>query len=265
MTKPLIIAHRGASGDAPENTLISFQKALDANADGIELDVQLSADGIPMVFHDKTLKRVGNRKEHLTDLTAAELGKTDVGSWFNVKNPDKFKHEFVGQTVPTLAQVFDLMKPHNKRIYVELKCRKKDSPDLVKAVGELIGNCELVENVTVLSFNHSALIEMKSNFPHIATGALFAPKLLMLLHIRRQLIKKTQNCGADEMALHYSLAKAKTVNKGIANNLPTVIWTANNKVWVERAIRRNIAAIITNFPAKLLAELDKKVAEARTQ
>ncbi len=257
MTKPLIIAHRGASGDAPENTLIAFQKALDANADGIELDVQLSADNIPMVFHDKTLKRVGNRKDILTDLTAAELGKIDVGSWFNVKNPDKFKHEFAQQPVPTLAQVFDLMKPHNKRIYVELKCGRKASPDLVNAVGELIEKYELVENVTVLSFNHSSLIEMKEHFPHIKTGALFAPKLLMLLHIRRRLIKKTQDCSANEMALHFSLAKAKTVNKGISNNLPTVIWTANNKDWVKRAIKRNIAAVITNYPAKLLAEREE--------
>jgi glycerophosphoryl diester phosphodiesterase len=257
MTKPLIIAHRGTSGDAPENTLIAFQKALDANADGIELDVQLSADSIPMVFHDKTLKRVGNRKDKLTDLTAAELGKIDVGSWFNVKNPDKFKHEFAQQTVPTLAQVFDLMKPHNKRIYVELKCRKNESLNLVQAVGELIDNYELVENVTVLSFNHLALIEMKQTFPHIRTGALFAPKLLMLLNIRRRLIKKTQDCSADEMALHFSLAKAKTVNKGINNNLPTVIWTANNKNWVKRAIKRNISAVITNYPAKLLAEREE--------
>jgi glycerophosphoryl diester phosphodiesterase len=257
MTKPLIIAHRGASGDAPENTLIAFQKALEVNADGIELDVQLSADGIPMVFHDKTLKRVGNRKDNLTDLTAAELGKIDVGSWFNIKNPDKFKHEFVGQTVPTLAQIFDLIKPHNKRIYVELKCKKNESMKLVKAVGELIDKYELVENVTVLSFNHASLIEMKHTFPHIKTGALFAPKLLMLLHIRRRLIKKTQDCMANEMALHFSLAKAKTVNKGITNNLPTIIWTANSKDWVGRAIKRNISAVITNYPAKLLEKRDE--------
>jgi glycerophosphoryl diester phosphodiesterase len=257
MTKPLIIAHRGASGDAPENTLIAFQKALEANADGIELDVQLSADAIPMVFHDKTLKRVGNCNNKLTDLTAAELAKIDVGSWFNVKNPDKFKHDFAKQPVPTLAQIFDLMKPHNKRIYVELKCKKNESLNLVKAVGELIDKYELVENVTVLSFNHSALIEMKQNFPHIKTGALFAPKLLMLLHIRRRLIRKTQDCLASEMALHYSLAKPKTVNKGNTNNLPTVIWTANNKDWVKRAIKRNISAVITNYPAKLLAERDE--------
>lgn len=257
MTKPLIIAHRGASGDAPENTLIAFKKALEVNADGIELDVQLSADNIPMVFHDKTLRRVGNRKEKLTDLTAAELGKIDVGSWFNVKNPAKFKHDFVGQTVPTLAQIFNLMKPHSKRIYVELKCPKNESLNLVKAVGELIDKHEIAENVTVLSFNHSALIEMKNNFPHLKTGALFAPKLLMLLHIRRQLIKKTQDCLANEMALHFSLAKAKTVNKGNTSSLPTVIWTANHKVWVERAVKRNIAAVITNYPEKLLAKREE--------
>jgi glycerophosphoryl diester phosphodiesterase len=257
MTKPLIIAHRGASGDAPENTLIAFQKALEANADGIELDVQLSADNIPMVFHDKTLKRVGNRSEKLTDLTATELGKVDVGSWFNAKNPNKFKHDFVGQTVPTLEQVFNLMKPYNKRIYVELKCKKNKSIDLVNAVGKLVDAYEFKGNITILSFNHSALIEMKQNFPHLKTGALFAPKLLMLLHIRRRLIRKTQACLADEMALHFSLAKTKTVDKGISNNLPTAIWTANHKMWVKRAIDRNIAVVITNYPAKLLAKRDE--------
>ena len=104
---PLIIGHRGASAHAPENTLAAFRVALDAGADGVEFDVQLSKDGVPVVIHDDTLERTGLRVGSVSDLTAKKLGKIDVGSWFNKKFPKRVKPEFAKETIPTSGSGFE--------------------------------------------------------------------------------------------------------------------------------------------------------------
>src|SRR5258707_280502 len=82
MPRPLVIAHRGDSAHAPENTLVAFPRALAAGCDGTELDVQLSRDGVPVVCHDGTLARYGGGRRAIARLTAAELGRAEVGAWF---------------------------------------------------------------------------------------------------------------------------------------------------------------------------------------
>ena len=137
MTRPLIVAHRGTSARAPENTLAAFQMAMDG-AEGIEFDVHLAKDGVPVVIHDNDLRRTGLRAERVADLTSVELAKIDVGSWFNVKHPDLADPEFSGQTVPTLIDVLDLLKDFPGLIYIELKCDEWNCVDLVTAACELI-------------------------------------------------------------------------------------------------------------------------------
>src|ERR687897_900990 len=94
---PLIIGHRGASAVAPENTMAAFRKAIEAGADGIEFDVRLSRDGLPVVIHDDSLRRTGSRPERIADLNAEDLRKVNVGSWFS-------NDEFHDETLPTLQQ-----------------------------------------------------------------------------------------------------------------------------------------------------------------
>jgi glycerophosphoryl diester phosphodiesterase len=138
MTGPLIIAHRGVSARAPENTLAAFQMAIDAGAEGLEFDVRLAKDGVPVVTHDHDLKRVGSRNERVAALTSDELGKIDVGSWFNHRYPKRAQPEFVNQTVPTLKQVLDLLADFGGLIYIELKPRQSDFHKLSEAVCNLI-------------------------------------------------------------------------------------------------------------------------------
>ncbi len=87
--KPLIIAHRGASAIAPENTLAAFRRAIDDGAEGIEFDVRLTKDGVPVVLHDAQLNRVGRCEGRVIDFTSKQLQKLDVGSWFNEKKTEK--------------------------------------------------------------------------------------------------------------------------------------------------------------------------------
>ena len=94
---PLIIGHRGASAHAPENTLAAFRMAIDAGADGIEFDVQLAKDGVPVVIHDFDLKRTGAYDVRVADLTSAELSGVDAGSWFNAVHPDMADGDILGR------------------------------------------------------------------------------------------------------------------------------------------------------------------------
>src|SRR5687767_5965470 len=107
---PLIIAHRGASAHAPENTLAAFQAAIEGGADGIEFDLQLAKDGVPVVIHDDDLKGTASRDQRVRDLTSRQLGKIDVGSWFNATHPKRARPEFAHETVPTLARTLKLLK-----------------------------------------------------------------------------------------------------------------------------------------------------------
>ncbi len=106
---PLIIAHRGVSAHAPENTLAAIRMAIDAGVDGVEFDVRLASDGVPVVIHDATLNRTGRHKGRVSAFTSNDLCQIDVGSWFNAKCPKLARSAFVGETIPTLWQVLQVL------------------------------------------------------------------------------------------------------------------------------------------------------------
>ncbi|HLA96380.1 MAG TPA: glycerophosphodiester phosphodiesterase family protein, partial [Pyrinomonadaceae bacterium] len=106
---PLIIAHRGASALAPENTFAAFQRAIDDGADGIELDVRLAKDGVAVVFHDSTLNRTALKKGRLANFTSLELGCLDVGSWFNSQTPKLADAAYKKEVVPSLAETLNFL------------------------------------------------------------------------------------------------------------------------------------------------------------
>jgi len=252
--KPLIIAHRGSSALAPENTFAAFGRAIDDGADGIEFDVRLSKDEIPVVFHDATLRRLAKIENRVADLTVAELNKIDVGSWFNRAFPRKADDKFSAETVPTLAGLFDFLRGYEGLIYVELKGNDSVIPALTKAVCDLIRQANLLPNIIVKSFKLEVVKIAKQTFPEIRAAALFEPKMLTILRKKKRILDEARKCGADEISIHYSLATEKFVRRARENNLPTVIWTADKTVWVKRAMDYGIRAIITNNPPRLLAE-----------
>lgn len=255
--RPLsIIAHRGASAHAPENTRAAFRRAIADGADGIELDGRLSSDSIPVVVHDATLRRLAKIERRVADLTAEELSAVDVGSWFNRAFPQKFDEKFAAETVPTLAEFFDLLGDYAGVIYVELKGASRIEP-LVETIGDFVGKTNTRAQIVVKSFNLEAIKLVKQIAPHIRTAALFEPKILTVLRKKKRILEEAAGCDADEISLHRSLATKKFVRQARENNFSVVIWTADNPVWVSRAIDYGIGAIITNEPAKLLAERER--------
>src|SRR5947209_20303962 len=159
--QPLIIGHRGASADAPENTLSAFTRALRVGADGIEFDVRLARDGVPVVIHDATLQRTGLKNGAIAELLSSQLKTIDVGSWFNQAHPNAASAEYARETVPTLKQVFEVFAGTRGLLYLEMKCVKEESERLAAEVVKLIRKCSPAGHVIVESFELSALKTIK--------------------------------------------------------------------------------------------------------
>jgi len=252
-----IIGHRGASAIAPENTLAAFEQAIADGADGIEFDVRLARDGVPVVIHDATLKRTARRAGLIASLSSTELRQIDVGTWFNLRHPARARAEFAKATVPTLAQVLDFFKGQKALLYIEMKCAAQESRALAEKVAELINQYHIYDRAVVESFALDAIQAIKRIDGDIRTAALFEPKLTRPVPSRRAMIEKALRYEADEIALHRSLASRRALEEAARRGLKTVIWTADHPSWVRRAFEHGIHAIITNTPARLCAERER--------
>lgn len=170
MAKPVVIAHRGASAYAPENTMAAFSKALSLGAGGIELDVQLSRDGHVVVIHDEKVDRTSNGKGWIKDLTLEELKKLDFGSWFSP--------EFRNERIPALEQVMELLESWDGLLNIEIKSGPVLYQGLEEKVIGLTRKCDMAERVIISSFNHYSLVEVKRLAPEMKTGILYMEGLV---------------------------------------------------------------------------------------
>jgi glycerophosphoryl diester phosphodiesterase len=260
---PLIIGHRGAAAVAPENTLISFERALTDGADGIEFDVRLAEDNVPVVIHDSTLRRTALRHGRIANLSSSELMETDVGSWFNQRRPRLARASFALARIPTLSNVFAMLQEASAILYVEMKCGLKDRTPLAREVVKLINHFSLKPRAIVESFDLASIAEVKRLDSDIRTAALFDRRITRPVPLARSLIERAIKCGAEEIALHRSLATRRRVEEAHRRGLETVVWTADNSLWVERAIKFGIRAIITNNPARLCARREEILSDKR--
>ena len=250
--EPLIIAHRGASAHAPENTLAALQMAVDAGADGVEFDVRLATNGVPVVIHDETLERTASRWGKMSDLTSDELNKIDVGSWFNTKYPKQSNSAFALETIPTLAQVMQLLHGFRGLIYIELKVGDENFRALSKAVCNVICESPLLPQIIVKSFKLALIPEIRHRLSGVQTAVLFEPTIMGYLRRRKHIIAIAREFGADQISLHYSLVTRKLVSFAGELQIPVTIWTVDNPAWLKRSRKLGIKALITNDPAKML-------------
>ena len=246
--KPLILGHRGASAVAPENTLAAFSRAISEGADGIEFDVRLSRDQIPVVIHDLSLKRTGLVDRLVSEMSAAELQRIDVGGWF------EGEHDTDNERLPLLQQVFELYQTNDGILYVEMKCERHEAMALATEVVHVIRNMEMTERVVVESFDLRAIAEVKRIDATIRTAALFEPKLSNPIPALRPLavINQARECIADEIALHHTLARPRLVESARTHGFEVVVWTVDDSRWIARATSMDIKALIANNPAPLV-------------
>lgn len=235
--RTLVWGHRGASGYAPENTIPAFQKAIDQGADGIELDVQLTKDDQMVVIHDEWIDRTSDGKGWVKDYTLEELRK------FNFNNG---MSEFGFVEIPTLREVYELIKPTDLTINVELKTGVVFYPELERKVIELTAEYGMEDRVLYSSFNHYSCVKIHDIKPDAYVGFLYMDGPI----------------GVDEYAakhganaLHpaiYNMQYPNFMQGAIAHGLDVNVWTVNEPEHMMMACQMGVNAMITNYPDKAL-------------
>lgn len=233
---PLIIAHRGDSANAPENTLAAFRLAYENGADGIELDVMLSADQQLVVIHDDTLDRTSNGHGKVGEMPLTALRELDAGTWFSPK--------FKGEPIPLLDEVFTELGG-KFLINVELKNYKTPKDQLPELVVALVEKYALSDSVLLSSFNARNLLRAKSLAPEIRTGLLTLPGLLGL-PMRGFLGRRY---GADDLHPYYRDVSAKMVQTRHQIGQKVNVWTVDAPNDLRRMQSCGVDMIICNDPA----------------
>jgi glycerophosphoryl diester phosphodiesterase len=248
-----IVAHRGASYDAPENTMAATMLGWKQGADAVETDIYLGKDGRIIVHHDKTAKRTAGRDVPVAELTLAEARTLDAGSW---KNP-----KFAGEKIPLLEEQIASI-PKGKRMLVEIKVGPEIVPELARVLKEQKAD---EKNITIISFNFDALVAVRKQLPHL-------PTLWLVSHPAPDAKKAPakQPPSVDEM-----IARAKAekftgldlqhtwpltpadVKKIKDAGLELHVWTVNDVDIAKRWIGHGVASITTDRPAWLREQLKR--------
>jgi len=223
-----VIAHRGASFAAPENSLAAIDLAVHEGADWIEIDVQLTSDGEVVVIHDKDLMRVANQDVKVGETTVHDLKQIDVGSWF-----DK---TFANERIATLDEVLDLCRDRAK-VNIELKYASADGA-LEAAVAKTVDRNGMSQQIVVMSLDQAAVNRMKSLRPKWRVG------LLMTVSVT-----KTKNIPADFLAVNAAFVSRSFILTAHNNGKEVFVWTVNDTATMSTMISRGVDGLITDKPA----------------
>lgn len=239
---PLIIGHRGAAGDAPENTLAAFELALRQGGDGIEFDVHLSADGIPVVIHDPRLDRTTSGGGLVCEHRASLLRRLDAGSWFNQRFPSKARQRYAAAKIPLLSEVLAWVRERKCVAFVEIK---GDAPGIETKVVADIERAGVKSLATVISFDPAALNRLHQLDSRVSLGLDVSRRLLA--------IRRAKSVGAVALLPHWAIASRRFILRAHQNSMRVFAWTIDQPRWMRRRIADGVDGIITNYPARLAA------------
>jgi glycerophosphoryl diester phosphodiesterase len=222
-----IIGHRGAAGEAPENTLGGFRRALEVGAAGVELDVHLTKDGRLAVIHDETLERTTSGRGRVKDFTLAELQKLNAGQ---------------GEHIPALEEVVELIRGRGL-LLVELK-----KPDAAPVMLRLCRDRRLFADVLVISFWHPAIKAIKAEEPRLQTGVL-------MVGCPVDPVGLAGAAQADALVLNYQYVNRELVAAAQGQGLQVIAWNIDAPETLKRYLDLNLDAICTNRPGEMVAYL----------
>lgn len=236
--KTQIFGHRGSAGTHPENTMVSFQAASDAGADGIELDIQLTKDGIPVIIHDETIDRTTDGTGWVRDFTYEELKEYDAGS--------NFHKDFKGERIPSLEEFLEWAVDKSLLLNLELKNGIVHYPGLEKIVLRLADKYQLKNRVIISSFNHYSLKEIRKLDQEIETALLFMEGLYEPWNYAKTVEAQGLHCFLP-VAVPELLAGAAEAR------MPVRPFTVNEEKHIDSLIKAGCSAIITDWPEKAVS------------
>jgi glycerophosphoryl diester phosphodiesterase len=244
--KPLVVAHRGGAALAPENTLAAFANAIKLGVDMVECDVHLSKDGQVVVMHDPDVSRTTDGRGQIGDLTLAELKTLNAAA--------KFPGGYAAQTVPTLAELLDLVKGKTiLQIEVKVNARQQRYPDIERKVLEQVNARGMINDVIVISFDFPTLVEFKTLEPRVKTGALLRADWFTARgnHAEKIVADAMEASRADYLMPTFAPVTETLVNVVHARGFQIGVWTVDNSADMTRLAGWGVDAITTNRPDEL--------------
>lgn len=226
---PTVMAHRGLSADAPENTLYAFSDAISVGADFIELDVQQTRDGVLVVMHDSNLKRTTGVNKDIWDVDYADIQNLDAGSWFDPA--------YANARIPTLEETLQFVDKRAK-LNIEIKPTKHGSDTLEQDVAELITRYQYTDACYVTSFSYGSLKKVKEVNPEIRTGYLMSVAYGQFYSLKY----------ADAFSLNKVFVTSQVVNAAHQQGKQIFAWTVNSMSEVRSLCNLHVDSIITDDP-----------------
>ena len=242
---PLVVAHRGSSAVAPENTLAAFRQALEDGADAVELDVRLTSDGEVVVIHDSQLRRTTDGRGPVRSHTWKELQLLSAGSWFDRK--------FAGEKIPSLEEVLAVIGSR-AGVNIEIKADRGDrrKNELVDRCCRIIHQCRTPNTILVSSFDHRLLKRVRTLQPLIAIGVLVHP----IKHLGRLPFSLTRTLDARYIILNGTMLRKRFIQD--AHRFCAVAeYTVNSSRRLQRALRYGVDAVMTNHPSQINSLLER--------
>lgn len=240
-----VVAHRGASGYAPENTMAAFRRAVELGASFIETDLQVTRDIQVIAMHDSTLDRTTNGKGPVHLRTLEELRALDAGAWFDSRRCGSF----AGERVPTLNEVLRFATERDVNFYLEIK--SGDTWGVEHAVAAALRDLNVSARVVILSFDPSTLDSMNRIDRNIMTGFLCE-------HPAGDLVKRAVQIGARQIAPRGDLITSALVDQAHRAGLKVVTWTINDPEQMRHLIAAGVDGIMSDYPDRLAGVLREK-------
>jgi glycerophosphoryl diester phosphodiesterase len=230
----MVIAHRGASAYAPENTVAAFDLALQLGCRHLELDVDLTRDGHLVVTHDETVDRTTNGTGPAGSQTLAELRALDAGAWFGP--------QFTGERIPTYAEILERYRGR-AHLHTELKGR---APYLASGVADLVRQYGMVEHVTVTSFHYQRLVETRAYAPELPTGWL-------VREVSDVTIAQARKLGLTQICPKADRVTPALVRRLHAEGFVVRAWGVVDEALMRQVVDAGADGMTVNFPDTLLA------------
>lgn len=230
-----IFAHRGFSGKYPENTMLAFQKAYEVGCDGIELDVQMTKDGVLVIMHDETIDRTTNGTGNLRDYTYEELCQFDCYGMF--------KGKYTFQKIPTLREYLEWVKPTGLLTNIELKNSVYYYEGLEEKVFEMVKELEMEDKILFSSFNLVSVLKCKKMMPQVPAGFLTETKVDNMGAFAKEY-------GVDYYHPGLDFLKEDVVENCHAYGREVNVWTVNRKKEMKKMAKWKVDGIFTNYPNK---------------
>ena len=244
-----VIAHRGFSGAAPENTLAAFKKALDLGVDGIELDVHQTKDNVIVVIHDKTIDRTTNGRGKIAEFSLDEIKKHDAGSWF--------APEFSREKIPTLEEVIQLV---NGKAIIYIEVKKGDSlyEGMSERLIELIDKYSARKWCILHSFEDEVLKDIyhaDKTFPIFKTVEV--PDFAAGFYVKKMAFNNpiTHYKSFLGFNMNHNVVTHSVVKSLHKKNLKLIVWTVNDPLHIEKMLNMGVDGIISNFPDRVKKEV----------